>query len=88
LSGLDPALSAMNPMTEGVYSRMIRALGREKALRLGNDALAALGLKELKTPNELLAFANHLISLGGVAESVGRALKVSAILRGASEKAA
>lgn len=80
-----PVLAAMNSMTEGAFSKLIKALGREKALRIGGDALTALGLRELRTPNELLLFANHLIKLGGIAESVGRALKVSALLRGAAE---
>lgn len=78
----------MNSMTEGAFSRMIKALGRDKALRIGAEALEAMGLRELKTPNDLLGFANRLIALGGIAEAVGRALKVSAILRGAVDKAA
>lgn len=78
----------MNSMTEGAFSRLIKALGRDKAIRIGNEALEAMGKRELKTPNELLAFSNRLIALGGIPEAVGRALKVSAILRGAVDKAA
>jgi len=47
--------------------------------------LLAMGLRELASQNDLLAFANHLITRGGAVESVGRALKVSALLRGATE---
>ena len=82
-----PVLAAMNPMTESVFAKLIKALGKEKALRLGGEALAAVGLRELRTPDELLSFANYLIGLGGIAESVGSALKVSAILRGAANQA-
>jgi hypothetical protein len=88
VSGIVPALAAMNSMTEGAFSRLIKALGHEKALRIGGEALEAIGKTELKTPNDLLAFANRLIAQGNLAEAVGRALKVSALLRGAVEKAA
>lgn len=81
-----PVLAAMNSMTESAFSKLIKAVGRDKALRLGGEALDKLGLRELRTPNELLAFANYLIGLGGIVESVGRALKVSALLRGAAEQ--
>jgi hypothetical protein len=74
----------MNQMTENAFSRLIKAVGREKALRIGAEALAALAVHELRTPNDLLAFANYLIKQGGVVESVGRALKVTALLRGAT----
>lgn len=81
-----PVLAAMNSMTESAFSKLIKALGKDKAMRLGSEALQAVGLRELRTPNELLAFANYLIRLGGMAESVGSALKVSAILRGAVDR--
>jgi hypothetical protein len=42
-----------------------------------------LGVRELSTPDDLMEFANYLVKQGGVVESVGRALKVTAILRGA-----
>lgn len=72
-------------MTESAFSRLIKAVGRDKALRVGGEALHELGLRELQTPNDLLRFSNYLIHLGGAIEFVGRALKVSALLRGAVE---
>jgi hypothetical protein len=66
-------------------SRLIKALGREKGTRIGEAALAHLGVTELASPALLLEFANFLISHGGVVEAVGRALKVTAFLRGAGK---
>ena len=78
-------IATVNAMTESAFSRLIKAVGRDKGLRIGADALHELGLKELQTPNDLLRFSNYLIHLGGAIEFVGRALKVSALLRGAIE---
>jgi hypothetical protein len=72
-------------MTKGVKDRLTKALGPTVAGQLTRDGLSKLGLVELSTPDELLGFANFLLSHGGVIESVGRALKVTAILRGARE---
>lgn len=76
----------MTSMTESAFSKLIKALGHERGERLGGEALQAIGLPDLRTPNELLSFADYLIEKGGLPESVGRALKVSAILRGASNQ--
>jgi hypothetical protein len=78
-----PVLATMNSITEGAFARLIKAVGRDRALRVGGAGLEALGLRELRTPNELLSFANYLIRQGGIFESVGSGLKVSALLRGA-----
>jgi hypothetical protein len=78
-------LETVNPMTETACSRLIKAVGREKGLRVASEVLSELGLRELQTPTDLLNFSNHLIHKGGAIEFVGRALKVSALLRGAVE---
>lgn len=70
-------------MTDGVLDRLRKALGAQAAERLARDALMKLELNELRTADELLQFSNYLLKQGGVVESVGRALKVTAILRGA-----
>lgn len=80
-----PAPGTVNAMTETAYSRLVKAVGREKGMRVANEVLRDLGLDQLQTPTDLLNFANHLIHLGGAIEFVGRALKVSALLRGASD---
>lgn len=86
----DPSLlmlAAMNPLTESTFARIIKALGRDKALRCGQAALSHLGIRQLVTAQDLLGFSNYLIQQGGVVEAVGRALKVSALLRGATDRA-
>lgn len=70
-------------MTNGVLERLKRALGAPAAERIAKDGLMKLGLHELRTADELLQFSNYLLKQGGVVESVGRALKVTAILHGA-----
>jgi len=81
-----PLVAVMNPLTESAFIRLTKALGRDRGLRYGQDALNELGISELLTAQDLLGFANHLIRHGGIIEAVGRALKVSALLRGASER--
>lgn len=76
-------MQVVNAMTENAIQRLTKALGRERGARCGEEALATLGLRELRGAQDLLHFANELIRQGGVVEAVGRALKVSAILRGA-----
>jgi hypothetical protein len=75
--------NAMNYITETTLTRLIRALGRDKGTRIGNEVLLQMGVRELHSQHEVLMFANLLIERGGVIESVGRAIKVSALLRGA-----
>lgn len=74
-----------DPITRIAYNRLIRALGPHVGSRVCDETLLAMGLRELSSQNEVLAFANILIARGGAIESVGRALKISAILRGATE---
>jgi hypothetical protein len=74
--------------TAKAKERLVRALGAQAGQRVADEALARIGATELRTPDELLAFANHLVTQGGVIEAVGRALKVSALLRGAVERKA
>lgn len=80
-------LTGMNPTTENALARLIKAVGKEKALRVGGEILGRMGTRELRSQNEVLVFANHLITHGGVVATVGYALKVSALLRGAVESA-
>jgi hypothetical protein len=73
-------------MTEMALERLKRAVGDEAAHRYAQEAMAEAGLREITTPDELLAFANRLVQKGGLLEAVGHALKVSAILRGARKQ--
>jgi hypothetical protein len=68
--------------------RLARALGKEQGETVTRQALTMLGMDELTTPDDLLRFAKHLIETSHgdlVLESVSRALKVSAILKGAKD---
>jgi hypothetical protein len=76
----------LNTLTAGALERLTKAVGRAAAERYAKEALGRLGVRELSTPDDLLEFANYLLKQGGVVESVGRALKVTAILRGAREE--
>lgn len=80
-----PMLATVNAMTETACSRLVKAVGKEKGMRVASEVLTQLGLRELQTPTDLLLFSNQLIHRGGAIEFVGRALKVSALLRGAVE---
>jgi hypothetical protein len=77
---------APQSLTALAISRLTRAMGQTVGLGLAQEALALLGLTELRTPNDLLAFANILIKKGGLAEIVGSTLKVTAHLRGARDR--
>jgi hypothetical protein len=66
-------------------TRLTRAMGHSAGLAHAQEALASLGLIEVRTPNDLLHFAHFLMKKGGLAEIVGGALKVTAHLRGARE---
>lgn len=75
----------MDPTTRIAYNRLVRALGPRVGAQVCDETLLAMGLPALSSQNDVLAFANILIEKGGAIESVGRALKISAILRGATE---
>jgi hypothetical protein len=70
-------------MTELVITRLTRAMGRTAGMRCVEELLAQLGLTEIRTPSELLDFANSLCQRGGINEVVGSSLRVTALLRGA-----
>jgi hypothetical protein len=63
--------------------RVKRAMGAGPGGAAVQAGLAAIGVPEIRSPVDLLAFAEFLIARHGVYEAVGRGLKVTAILRGA-----
>ncbi len=67
------------------HTRLSRALGNDRGHELFRSTASTLGLTELHTPNDLLRFAQQLMTHGGLIESVGRSLKITAILHGANE---
>jgi len=71
-----------------VYGKLIRILGPEKGRAVIAETLEALGLHELRTPNERFVFGHVLTTRGGLLESIGRAIKIQSLLQGASRDAA
>lgn len=71
--------------SEQSLERLSKVIGRERTEALRKEALQALGLKALTTPQEVLDFSSYLMRHGGVIEAIGRAMKVQALLRGAVE---
>ncbi len=67
------------------FERMIQNLGAERARRCIDETLAAIGMRELRTADEVLVFADELTKRGGLFQVIGGALRVQAILRGAGQ---
>jgi hypothetical protein len=74
-------------VSETIHALAVQRVQRAMGPGPGGDAvkaaLDAIGVPEIKSPVDLLAFAEFLIARHGVYEAVGRGLKVTAILRGA-----
>jgi len=64
--------------------RMNESFGPERARLCIDEALSATGVRQLRTADEVVAFATHLMQRGGIFEVIGGALRVQAILRGGS----
>lgn len=82
----EPGLGAISDLHALAVSRLTRALGPSAGPTCTQEVLAQLGLTHLKTPMDLLRFANQLLLRGGLIELVGMSLKVTALLRGARER--
>ena len=64
--------------------KLIRVLGRARAEALIADTLREIGLSDLGEAESRLRFGHALTQRGGVVEAIGRAIKIQAILEGAS----
>ena len=73
---------SQNPALQKVFNVM----GTDRGRAVVDQTLGKLGMRELRTPDDRLRFGNELIKLGGLLESVGRAIKIQAILHGANEE--
>jgi len=67
--------------------KLTRVLGAEQGKRAFAQTLIAVGLTDLRTPNELYTFGEHLSKQGGFQAAVGRLLTVAAVIRGANNPA-
>jgi len=64
--------------------RMNESFGPERARVCIDETLSATGLRQLRTADEVVAFATTFMQRGGIFEVIGGALRVQAILRGGS----
>ncbi|NJK33130.1 MAG: hypothetical protein HC927_12385 [Deltaproteobacteria bacterium] len=63
--------------------KLINLMGSERGQKLYEEVLRSLGMTDLRTPNDSARFGNALIERGGVYASIGRSIKIQAILHGA-----
>jgi hypothetical protein len=62
--------------------KLVNLMGQERGYSLYLEVLDLIGLKGLATPNDSVRFGEELISRGGVLASIGRSIKIQAILHG------
>jgi hypothetical protein len=75
----------VNPFeSDPSLNKLLRLLGPEKGAALIREIMRQLGLTEIRTPDDRLRFGGALIERGGLYEAVGRAIRVQAILHGAT----
>lgn len=63
--------------------KIVNLMGQERGQQFYLETLDNLGMAELSSPNDSARFGNELISRGGVLASIGRSIKIQAILQGA-----
>jgi hypothetical protein len=63
--------------------KLVNLMGQERGYAFYLEVLDLLGLKGLATPNDSVRFGEELIARGGVLASIGRSIKIQAILHGA-----
>jgi hypothetical protein len=63
--------------------KLVNLMGQERGHRFYLETLDNLGMAELATPDDSARFGNELIARGGVLASIGRSIKIQAILQGA-----
>jgi hypothetical protein len=73
-------------MSNPALQKIFNTFGAQRGRALVDETLASLGITELRTPDDRLRFGNALIKRGGLLESVGRSIKIQAILHGAAEE--
>lgn len=72
-------------MEDPVLKKLSFIMGPVEAPKFIDTTCRDLGLKGLSGPQERMVFGCALIQRGGLLEAVGRAIKIQAILHGASE---
>jgi len=67
-------------------AKLTNVLGNIKARDIHAAALRAIELDNLRSPNDLYRFAQHVMTLGGFAGTVGTLLSVHAVVHGAVDR--
>lgn len=63
--------------------KLVNLMGQERGYAFYLETLDRLGLEGLSNPNDSARFGEELIARGGVLASIGRSIKIQAILHGA-----
>jgi hypothetical protein len=71
-------------MAAAALQKLVNLMGQERGHRFYLETLDCLGMSEIATPNDSARFGEELISRGGVLASIGRSIKIQAILQGAT----
>lgn len=72
---------------DAALRKLVNVLGAERAAEIERQTLARIGLAVLRTPDDRYRFASDLMQQGGVLASIGRAMRIQAVLHGATERA-
>jgi hypothetical protein len=80
--------AASSPFAEIALEKLTRVFGVEKGRAIYVAALAAAGLIDLRSADDLFAFAAELSRRGGMEGAVGGLLSVASVLRGAGARKA
>ncbi len=72
-------------VTDVALNKVVSTLGPQRARTLVAEILHEIGLGSLSSPDDRLRFAVALMARGGLLEAIGRAIKIQAILHGASD---
>ena len=68
-------------------SRLVHVFGASKGNAIYSETLERIGRDVLDSADDEMAFADALIQGGGLLETIGRSLRVRALLRGAKRSA-
>jgi hypothetical protein len=67
-------------------TKLANVLGEARAQRIYGETIASLGMRELRTADDLYAFGELLATRGGFEAAVGGLLSVAAVVRGAQPR--
>ena len=71
-----------------IRDRLIHVFGRQKGAEVYERIMGNLGIETIAGPDDEMRFADALIGSGGLMETIGRSLRVRALLRGAQRPSA